>query len=916
MDPHVFGLLEEMLSSDKTPEEVCRDRPDLLPELRQRWQEFRRIDAEVGEWYLKPESRVLVPLPADPPQVPGYELESELGRGGMGVVYKARHLALKRTVALKMLVGVSADRAERVRFGIEAEAVARLQHPNIVQVHEVGEAGGLPFLALEFVPGGSLAKRLAGQPLPPRDAARLVETLADAMHLAHSRNLVHRDLKPANILLTGGDETPFSQSQPKVADFGLARQLDSDSGQTQIGTVLGTPSYMAPEQAEGRAHAAGPAADIYSLGATLYECLTGRPPFQGTTSPETLEQVRTQEPASPSSLNRQIPRDLETICLKCLRKQPEQRYSSAHELGMDLGRFLRGEPVAARPIGVAERLRKWVRRHPAYAGLVAAAVLLAAAGLWLFQQRAQRRAELRNQVGTALALAEDLRNGFHFHEARELLGNARQQVNLAGPADLRVLVNQAWDNLLMAENLDAARLRAFTLVMGRVDPAGAEPLYEKTFAQAGLGASEADSESVAAEVCKSPLRWQIVAALDDWAGITRDVRRQERLLAVARLADPDPARDSLRQPKLWRDGAKLTERTRELRVAEVSPQLATTLSRVAYQNGGDALTLLRAAQSRFPHDFWLNFELGWAFCRATKWDDAVGYSRAAVALRPEASAPYTVLATALQGKGQIDEAIERFQQALDIDPKFVWAHDNLGSALRDRGRVEEAVAHFRKALDIEPQDAVAHNNLGIYLLTNGNLDEAICQFKESLRYERGQSPVVHVNLGLALADKGRLDEAIDYFQQAARLDPELLTARIAIGSFSYNDAQSALRDAAGQGAKKKRPAAPGASPFAPESARPAAHHPGTDDQTLEFRKRPELVTFRLANGPRPCKRPRPRRVGEDFRRGAWGVAASLVGGCRLDSRRPAGASPSAGRSRRLGRGRRSLRANLDAWLAA
>src|SRR5262249_30799727 len=203
---------------------------------------------------------------------------------------------------------------------VEAEAVARLQHPNIVQIHDVGEAAGRPFFALEYVAGGSLAERLAGQPLPPRDAARLVETLAEAMHLAHSRNLVHRDLKPANILLTGGDETPISQCQPKVADFGLVRQLDSDSGQTQIGTVMGTPSYMAPEQAEGQAHAVGPAADVYSLGATLYECLTGRPPFHGTSPLETLEQVRSREPASPSFLNRQIPRDLETICLKCLRK--------------------------------------------------------------------------------------------------------------------------------------------------------------------------------------------------------------------------------------------------------------------------------------------------------------------------------------------------------------------------------------------------------------------------------------------------------------------------------------------------------------------------------------------------------------------------------------------------------------------
>src|SRR5215471_17012300 len=287
--PQVLGLLEEMLDSGRTPEEVCRDCPELLPEVRRRWQEFRLIDDQVGA--LLPglgtqpcaDTTPSVPHPAGPPQVPGYEVEAVLGRGGMGVVYKARHLALKRTVALKMLAAGHPHLAERARFRAEAEAVARLQHANIVQIHEVGEAAGRPFFALEYVAGGSLAERLAGQPLSPRDAARLVAALAEAMHLAHSRNLVHRDLKPANVLLAGAAGTPVGQCRPKVTDFGLVRQLDADSGQTFDGAVMGTPSYMAPEQAEGRARSAGPAADVYALGAVLYECLTGRPPFQGAT---------------------------------------------------------------------------------------------------------------------------------------------------------------------------------------------------------------------------------------------------------------------------------------------------------------------------------------------------------------------------------------------------------------------------------------------------------------------------------------------------------------------------------------------------------------------------------------------------------------------------------------------------------
>jgi WD40 repeat protein len=306
--------------------------------------------------------------------IPGYEIEDVLGRGGMGVVYKARHLALKRTVALKMILGGGhAGPGALARFKVEAEAVARLQHPNIVQIHEVGEAGGHPYCALEFVAGGNLASHIGGKPMPSREAAKLVEALARAMQLAHSRNVVHRDLKPANVLLT-------ADGAPKITDFGLARQLDSDSGETQAGAIMGTPSYMAPEQASGRASEAGPAADVYALGAILYECLTGRPPFKGSTLVDTLNQVRTQEPESPSRLNPKTPRDLETICLKCLRKEPERRYASAAELADDLVRYQRGEPIQARPVGRFERAIKWVKRNPVLTGAAAVVVAALAAG--------------------------------------------------------------------------------------------------------------------------------------------------------------------------------------------------------------------------------------------------------------------------------------------------------------------------------------------------------------------------------------------------------------------------------------------------------------------------------------------------------------------------------------------------------
>jgi WD40 repeat protein/tetratricopeptide (TPR) repeat protein len=338
--------------------------------------------------------------------VPGYELLGVLGRGGMGVVYKARHLALKRVVALKMIrSGGHADDDERQRFRSEAEAVARLQHPNIVQVHEVGEHEGLPYAALEFVEGGTFAARLNRSQVHPREAAEVIATLARAMHLAHSRNIIHRDLKPANILLD-------ANGSPKVTDFGLARRLDSDVGQTQTGAAVGTPSYMSPEQAAGESKHVGPAADVYALGAILYECLTGRPPFLGSSLVATLDMVRSQEPVAPHVLRGGVPTDLETICLKCLRKEPEKRYASADALANDLGRWQRGEPILARPVPLWERALLWARRRPAVAALVVLVFVFLATvlglGIWSYSEISRSYSEIN--LALADANAEKLKS--------------------------------------------------------------------------------------------------------------------------------------------------------------------------------------------------------------------------------------------------------------------------------------------------------------------------------------------------------------------------------------------------------------------------------------------------------------------------------------------------------------------------
>jgi serine/threonine protein kinase/tetratricopeptide (TPR) repeat protein len=389
--------------------------------------------------------------------LPGYELLGELGRGGMGVIYRARQIKLNRIVALKVLAGgPHAGTKALLRHRNEAEAVAQLQHPNIVQIYEVGEHAGHAYLILEYVPHGGLDKYLGGVPQPARAAAQLVETLADAVHYAHQRGIVHRDLKPANVLLqelgargqeSGGSSqqssagtthhspltthhspltthhSPLTDYVPKIADFGLAKILSEDGAAlTASGEMIGTPAYMAPEQATGKPNLSGPAVDIYGLGALLYELLTGRPPFRADTALETILQVRCLEPVSPSQLQPNCPRDLVTICLKCLQKEPGRRYATAQELAEDLRRFRAGEPIQARPVGRSERVLRWCRRRPLVAGLLAALVLALAGGaagvVWQWQRAEAKAAEARQ----AQELAEA-----NYAKIRETIDRMAQQ---------------------------------------------------------------------------------------------------------------------------------------------------------------------------------------------------------------------------------------------------------------------------------------------------------------------------------------------------------------------------------------------------------------------------------------------------------------------------------------------------------
>ena len=340
------------------------------------------------------------------PDVPGYEILGELGRGGMGVVFKAHQVALNRAVALKMIKsGGFATEAELLRFQNEAEAVAQLDHPHIVPIYEVGRHRGRHFFSMKLIAGTSLDKRLAEFAADPRAAARLVAIVAEAVHHAHQRGILHRDLKPANILL---DE----RGQPHVTDFGLAKRIEGDGELTQSGAPVGTPSYMSPEQATGAKGSLSTATDVYGLGTILYALLAGRAPFAGTTLVETLDKVRTCSPEPPSLLNKQVPRDLEIICLKCLEKEPNRRYPSALALAEDLDRWLKGIPILARPVGTMTRAAMWCRRNKALASLAALLMLALVGGLagvtwkWREADRERAKAEAVNELLTQRLLAQ------------------------------------------------------------------------------------------------------------------------------------------------------------------------------------------------------------------------------------------------------------------------------------------------------------------------------------------------------------------------------------------------------------------------------------------------------------------------------------------------------------------------------
>jgi serine/threonine-protein kinase len=710
-DPRVQQLIEEVLESERSVEAVCHDSPELQTQVREGCRRVRAMQAQVSALFPAAGAADFdetMPLfPEGLPEVPGYDVTGELGRGGVGVVYRARHLRLNRPVALKMLLaGACASRAERQRLSREAELVAELRHPNIVQVYDVGDLDGRPYFTMELVEGGSLDRKLAGQPLPAREAASLLAVLAQAIEAAHRAGIVHRDLKPSNVLLTADDT-------PKISDFGLGRHLGIGPALTQSGVPLGTPSYMAPEQAQGKSRETGPAADLYALGAILYELLTGRPPFRAESAAATVQLVLSEDPVPPSRLNPHVPRDLETICLKCLHKDARRRYATAAALADDLNRFLRDQPIAARRVGRLERALRWLRRNPTAAALIVTAALLiglaGAAGLRERELAVRQRADLA-WWSDRLASVHRLQEEARFAEARAILREADP-----GAAHLQSQIEQARAILDLAERLDAVRLGRSLEVRGiRVDFAASSRQYAAIFREAGLGDLREEPGSVAQRVAASPIRRALIAALDDWAfcadqagrdrtgdqaGRDRiaDWAERDAILGVARAVDRDPWRDRVRDAGGWDRVETFPELASSANVREQPLTLMLAFGARWRRLGGASTSFMKRVDLQYPNDFWVNTELG----RLLEGRDvaaAVGYYRAAVAARPDEALGHSNLGRCLARLGLHDEAAHHYQRVLEISPAYSWARTRLGESLAELGRIEEAIDEFRQDL--------------------------------------------------------------------------------------------------------------------------------------------------------------------------------------------------------------------------
>lgn len=790
--------------------------PELASELREFFADQDRLERLAASPLLPDTNRTPLPkrtnggpgslLPPPPRSFGEYTVLAALGQGGMGVVWKARQRRPDRLVALKMFrAGDLASPTDVQRFRNEAEVIAQLDHPHILPVYEVGEHDGVHYFSMKLVEGGSLAAHPDSYRADPRSAARLLATIARAVHYAHQRGILHRDLKPSNILLD-------SEGQPHVSDFGLAKRVETDSSLTQSGTLVGTPSYMAPEQTSGNKGAVTTATDVYGLGAVLYALLTGRPPFVGETVLETMEQVKNREPVPPRRINPKVDRDLETICLKCLQKEPNRRYESAQVLAEDLERWLKGEPIRARRAGRWERLRKWVRRRPALASLIMVSILavlgLLAGLLWhdaQLEEAARREHDQAEQARRERDAAEESRRW------------ARQAVD-----DMYTEVAEKW--LQRQPRL--------------------QPL-QRDFLEKALRFYQHDAEqdgAVSAVQQRTGMAYYRLGGIQRMLGRHKEALEGDRkALTIFQKLHADAPQEAVYRYQLsacyhalgleLKDTGKLSEADQVLQQAIAlcqrllldfpdRPQFRDHLAACRITHAG-----LLADTGRVP-------EAERAYRETLDMlEKSVGRSSADPKYRNTLATTYDLLSCLLVNIGRPREAEPIIRKALAILEKLATEHpgepeyrgrwatnlQNLGTVLIRSGRAREAQEVYRQALTIETKLvadfpavpgyrfdlATTQSNFGVLLRAAGQREEAMKSYEQAIagmktlaaRFPnvilyRRHLGTFHGNMGNLLGDMGRHREREEAYRRALEIQRRLVADYPKIPDYQMDLAQS------------------------------------------------------------------------------------------------------------------------------
>jgi serine/threonine protein kinase/tetratricopeptide (TPR) repeat protein len=749
-------------------------------------------------------------------QLGPYTLVHVIGEGGMGVVYRAeQETPVRRHVALKIIKPGMDSRQVIARFEAERQALAIMDHPHIAKVLDGGStASGRPYFVMELVKGVPITQYCDATQLTLRERLELFVPVCQAVQHAHQHGIVHRDLKPTNILVAQYD----NRAAPKVIDFGvvkvIAQKQTTHAMPTEVGQVIGTLEYMSPEQAGLNRLDVDPRSDIYSLGALLYELITGQTPIdrrriRATAFDEVLRMIREEDPPKPSTalgtgdtlpfiaanrhteptrLSRAVRGELDWIVMKCLEKDRTHRYQSAGILAQDIERYLRDEPVQACPPSRWYRLAKFARRHKVRLGTAGLAIfcltLLCAGGGWEARQRSKREQRMATDARHALRESRRLYNESRYHEALAAGERAEFVLGDGGSGELRKEVRDNLADLKMVPRIEAVRLMGSGVKNGRFDGEAEDRGYADAFRDYGIDVDVLGVREAAARVAERTIRLELAAALDGWAQTRRYLRPPQAraqgmswqdLVAVARAADPDGWRCELRDAVIRGDRQAPVRLARSKKTDDAAPVTLVLLAQFLKNAGepAEAVALLTKHQVRHASDFWLNHEMADCLVKLDppQWDKAVPFYTAAVALRPESPGARLNLGNALAAVGSGDAALATFRRAAELKPEYAEAYSNMGRALWDQGRYDEAIAVCRQALALKPDLAEAYWNLGGALGDQGRHAEssAACRQAIALRPTWAEP---HYQLGNALLGLGELDGAIGKYRQAIDLKAE------------------------------------------------------------------------------------------------------------------------------------------------